>query len=228
MADLTHATGWRRYVGCLVFICQFPHSSPDISGFFAERDVQLKASYAASPPCTVLDVYIQSERGIRRKRYRIQGCSPGRAKGSEAYQFFGILGSNVIAEFVCMCVCVWLIDLWIWLYLWKSGVERCHRGWVLEFRWSGLDGTNAADASDTESPEFDMGHPSLTHSWRSRRLHLWLCNSDDSVYGWLCFRDIYAYICTIYLKVILMALTPLTPLTVENGWLRVRVILFQR
>jgi len=41
-------TGWQRPIGCLICIGQFPRISPRISGSFAKRDLQLKASYASS------------------------------------------------------------------------------------------------------------------------------------------------------------------------------------
>jgi len=46
-------TEWRRLQRCLIFICYFPQKSPIIIGSFAKRDLQLMASYAFSPPCTM-------------------------------------------------------------------------------------------------------------------------------------------------------------------------------
>jgi len=44
-------TRCRRCRGCLIFIRHFPQTNPINSGSFVERHLQLKASYAFSPPC---------------------------------------------------------------------------------------------------------------------------------------------------------------------------------
>ena len=43
------STDWRQPIGCFILIGHFLQKSPTISGSFAERDLQLQASYAFMP-----------------------------------------------------------------------------------------------------------------------------------------------------------------------------------
>ena len=50
-------TGWCRNVGCLIILGHVLQKSPKISDSFAERDLQLKASYAFSLLCNTICYY---------------------------------------------------------------------------------------------------------------------------------------------------------------------------
>jgi len=49
-------TGWQKCTGCLIFVVHFSQKRPIISVTFAERDLQLKESYAFSPSCSIVRV----------------------------------------------------------------------------------------------------------------------------------------------------------------------------
>jgi len=65
------SVGWRRYVGCLIFIDYFLQKSPMKSGSFVESDLQLKASYASLPPC-MIDCTDQKWEILQPREHRIE------------------------------------------------------------------------------------------------------------------------------------------------------------
>ena len=56
--DNSICTAWRSVKGCIVFIGHLPLKSPKIRGAFAERDLQLNASYASSTPCMYSQLHL--------------------------------------------------------------------------------------------------------------------------------------------------------------------------
>ena len=49
--DIQTDTEWQNPAGCLICVGYFPQKNPTVSGSFAKRDLQLKASYASAPLC---------------------------------------------------------------------------------------------------------------------------------------------------------------------------------
>jgi len=118
ISDLSHAngtygssTGWQNPIGCFIFVGHFWQKSPRISGTFSKRDLQSKASYGSSPPCTIVD--------LTRMHHTFTECRT--SQRPDAHQpvlwwtrnscvlFLRVIWNILTCVFVCVVHKIWII-----------------------------------------------------------------------------------------------------------------------
>jgi len=99
-------TGWWRCIECLIFIEYLPQKSHMISGFFAERHLQLKASWASSPPCTI---------PIKESYVKHVYSSAHIIVMSHTWLLRTFVWNLCTCGCVICCACVWIVMFHTWL-----------------------------------------------------------------------------------------------------------------